>query len=522
MPGSSTSLLIIEDDPWDRQNLRRLLSEIPGRHYSIREAEDASQSARAVREGQPDCILLDCRLPEKDGVRLVEQITQEHGSIPAAIVLLAPLIDRNLSAMALNLGAQDVLSKSGVTAEVLERSIDCAMVRYRLTRERDEALKALAHRENLLRIAQEAAGVGVFDLNLATGETSFSESYFKIYGLPPDHPPLTFDQWIETLHPEDRASIREQTELAIRQCGEFNYEFRVVWPDQSIHWILGRGSAFGNGPGEAVRLAGINMDLTAAKSTEQELATAVADLQQFVYAAGHDLQAPLRSVGVFADVLGEELGSNPNDRIQQALAQIRGGVQKMHTMVSDLMTYAKAGAAHVPELHPVELEEVLKSALENVDSDLRGSGATVTWDTLPAVLSASDELVHVFQNLLANAVKYRRPDVPLSIHVDAAPDPVEDGRTRSVTVAIRDNGQGFPEPYARFIFEPFTRLSGGNAGTGLGLAICKRIVARHGGRIWAEAKPGAGATFFFTLPLASANLSAKAVHSDRTWKADVA
>jgi light-regulated signal transduction histidine kinase (bacteriophytochrome) len=167
----------------------------------------------------------------------------------------------------------------------------------------------------------------------------------------------------------------------------------------------------------------------------------------------------------------------------------------MEGLITGLLTYARATTGQQNHRQLIQLGEPLSQALANLDTALAECGAEITHDPLPSVLANPTQMVQVFQNVLGNALKYRRPDVPPRIHVA-----VEAGRAEYI-LAVRDNGQGFKPEYAERIFGIFKRLHGPSVpGTGIGLAICKAIIDHHGGRIWAEASPGQGATLYFTLP----------------------
>jgi signal transduction histidine kinase len=231
----------------------------------------------------------------------------------------------------------------------------------------------------------------------------------------------------------------------------------------------------------------------ALKKYAADLARSNADLEQFAYVASHDLQEPLRMVASFTQLLAQryrgKLGSDAEDFIGYAV----DGARRMQVLLNDLLAYSRVGTRG-KELVPTESEAALKAALTNLMKSIEETGATVTHDPLPAVMADETQLCQVFQNLVGNALKFHGSE-PLRIHVSAQP---EDGRWR---FSVRDNGIGIDPQNAERIFVIFQRLHRGPQypGTGLGLAISKRIVERHGGRIWVESELGKGATFYFTL-----------------------
>ncbi|HEX6882491.1 MAG TPA: ATP-binding protein, partial [Planctomycetota bacterium] len=168
----------------------------------------------------------------------------------------------------------------------------------------------------------------------------------------------------------------------------------------------------------------------------------------------------------------------------------------------DLLSYARLDLAGA-HFTPVACDRALQQALANLRLAIRESGATVTQGSLPTVMGDEFQVAQVFQNLVGNAVKFRRKDVDPVVHVDCE---LRDGEW---LLSVRDNGIGLDPTYAQRIFEVFQRLHGREeyAGTGIGLSLCKKIVERHGGEIWCESSPGAGSTFFFTLPVAPSRKS---------------
>ncbi|MDZ7640777.1 MAG: ATP-binding protein [Desulfurivibrio sp.] len=234
-----------------------------------------------------------------------------------------------------------------------------------------------------------------------------------------------------------------------------------------------------------------------------ELARSNAELTDFAHIASHDLQEPLRKVVGFGDRLAEKCGDRLDERGADYLARMQGAAQRMEGLINDLLQYARV-TTKGEEFQPVELGEVLREVLESLEYSLQESGAVIEVGELPTVLGDRRQLHSLFQNLLSNALKYRRPEVTPEIRVavadaDKAPQPAANG----VSITVSDNGIGFEQQYVERIFRPFQRLHGRSSeykGSGIGLAICQKIVQRHGGELTATATPGTGATFTVNLP----------------------
>ena len=248
------------------------------------------------------------------------------------------------------------------------------------------------------------------------------------------------------------------------------------------------------------------LDITERKRAEvdlaqktQELARSNAELEQFAYVASHDLQEPLRMVSSYVQLLArrykEKLDSDADDFITFAV----DGATRMQALIKDLLAYSRVGTKG-NRFEPTHCEAVLDLTLHNLQFTIEENSARVTHDPLPTVLADQSQLAQLFQNLIANAIKFRGDDPP---HVHIAAERHEN----EWLFSIRDNGTGIDEEYSDRIFEIFQRLHARNdyPGTGIGLAICKKIVECHGGRIWVVSDPGEGSTFYFTLPLGSEN-----------------
>jgi PAS domain S-box-containing protein len=225
-----------------------------------------------------------------------------------------------------------------------------------------------------------------------------------------------------------------------------------------------------------------------------ELARSNADLEQFATVAAHDLQEPLRMVTSYMQLLARryrgKLDSDADTFIDFAVE----GASRMQALIRDLLTYARLGTQGRP-FDPTDCNTVIAQALGNLQRAVEESGARVTCDPMPTVTADASQLQQLFQNLLGNAIKFRSEQPP-EVSVKA------DRHGPEWVFSVRDNGIGIHPHYAARVFVVFQRLHSRAEypGTGIGLAICKKIVERHGGRIWVESQPGAGATFYFTIP----------------------
>lgn len=247
--------------------------------------------------------------------------------------------------------------------------------------------------------------------------------------------------------------------------------------------------------GEPMVLATVR-DITERKALEDELKRSNADLEQFAYVASHDLREPLRTVASFVSLLERKYGDRLDLEGHEFIAFARDGAQRMDGLVLDLLDYSRVGRSNEPQA-PVPLAEALDEALRNLATLIETSGATIeTTADLPTLRGVRGELVRLFQNLIANALKYRAPDRPPRVAIGA------ERQGRQWVVTVTDNGIGIEPQHLERIFGIFKRLHTAKDydGSGIGLAVCKKIVEHHHGRIWASSVPGQGSTFHVALP----------------------
>jgi two-component system, chemotaxis family, CheB/CheR fusion protein len=254
--------------------------------------------------------------------------------------------------------------------------------------------------------------------------------------------------------------------------------------------------------GKIIGASKVARDITAQKLAEEkllqvteELRSANEDLKHFSYAASHDLQEPLRMVMSYTQLLARENKGRLDPQGDKYIAYAVEGAQRMEALLTDLREYWSVNEQRVENLVPVDCNGVLNKALSYLEICVRESGAVVNHDSLPTVMAEEVPLTLLFQNLIGNALKYRRLNETPRISISAA---LEGG---AWNFAVTDNGIGIHSEFLQTIFAPFKRLHGREyPGTGLGLAMCQKIVERYRGRIWAESAAGGGSTFHFTIP----------------------
>jgi PAS domain S-box-containing protein len=307
--------------------------------------------------------------------------------------------------------------------------------------------------------------------------------------------------FVQLIDPEDRDAVRNKVQQAIEEHRPFQMEYRIRTADGRSKWVWERGAAIFAENGEVEALEGFISDITERKHAEQELdnkardlAASNAELEHFAYAASHDLQEPLRMIAGYTQLLARRYRGKLDNDADQFLQYTIEGTERLQALIRDLLSYSRVGRGDADH-EPVDLEECAQASLANLQAAIGENGAQVELEPLPVVRGRRSQLIQLFQNLIGNAVKYRRDDPPL-VRVSA------ERRGDEWLFAVRDNGIGIGPEYRDQVFELFRRLHGRSqySGTGIGLAICKKIVESHGGRIWVGSEAGPGTTFEFTLP----------------------
>lgn len=254
--------------------------------------------------------------------------------------------------------------------------------------------------------------------------------------------------------------------------------------------------------GDSIGMWSIVRDITQRKQIEQEREQAIGslqrsneDLKQFAYVASHDLQEPLRMVASYTQLLAERYEHQLDEKAHRFIHYAVDGATRMQALIRDLLAFSRV-ETRAREFKAVNAYNAFGTAMANLKAVIDETGARVTVDDLPHVLADESQLSQVFQNLIGNGIKFRRPSVTAHIHVSAS------RRNDDWCFSVQDNGIGIDTKYKERVFVVFQRLHTRHEypGTGIGLALCKRIVDRHGGRIWFESEPARGTTFYFTLP----------------------
>ncbi|MBD2439732.1 GAF domain-containing protein [Nostoc sp. FACHB-110] len=564
--------------------------------------------------------------------------------------------------------------------------------------QRQQTEEFLRESEQRLKLALQSAKLGSWQLEIKTMELSTSNQCNLNFGREPEAD-FTYSTLLECIHPDDRSYMQESVRQAIEDHSDYEAEYRCIWPNNSIHWILARGKVIYDADNQPIRMIGVTSDVTERKQVEeelkrqnlrsqlfaeitlkireslqleeilettvkevqqllqadrvlifrlwpdgsgtvvqeavlpgwpvvlgqdildpcfqqnyiekyrqgrisaildiekadiqdchkeflrqfgvkanlvvpilirdgiwglliahqcahqrhwnqfetqlllqlanqigialsqaqlleqqtrnvQELARSNSELEQFAYVASHDLQEPLRMVTSYLQLLERKYSNQLDETADQFINYAVDGARRMQNLINDLLNYSRVSTRGQPFVQ-VDCTEILAQAIANLKLAIEDSGAEITYNPLPVITGDPIQLTQVLQNLIGNAIKFRR-ELPPRIHISAvATQAGEQGRENLSSApspqppatfplstpqywlfSVSDNGIGLESQYAERIFVIFQRLHGRSKypGTGIGLAICKKIIERHGGRIWVESEPGEGSNFYFTIP----------------------
>lgn len=373
---------------------------------------------------------------------------------------------------------------------------------------RNSLQQLLASRPEVFEFFQSRSLQGVWLWSLEDPSQEWvSPDFWEMLGYGPEMQVRLGEQWWRLVHPEDRHIAQESfvNHLTDPDCA-YDHVVRYVHRSGNTVWIRSQGMVVHSEAGIPEWMVGIHQDVTAHKAIEADLAQRTLDLerrnrelQQFAYAASHDLQGPARRIQGFAEWMLADFGDELPERARQYVDRILASANSMAAMSRGILEFSRLDRK-LPRMARVPLDAVIDEVLLVLDQKGHRDGELVPIalhrEPLPEVLGNRNLLDQLFSNLLSNAVRYRS-ERPLEVWIRA--EESED----FCEVTVQDNGIGFHNKDRELIFELFHRLHRQDEipGSGFGLSICQKIVVCHGGRIWADGEPGEGATFHVSLPI---------------------
>jgi PAS domain S-box-containing protein len=353
----------------------------------------------------------------------------------------------------------------------------------------ERAAKAEQRRlDERIRLATDAAGIGLFEISEDAG-IWWNERMHTLHGtdagsLVPDLP-----RWIALVHPDDRRRLTRRAAQAFAGRGLLDAEYRIVRPDGTVRHIR----AFAHRrTDEAPALVGTNWDVTAEREAVERLRRANSHIDQFATIASHDLQAPLRQIALWADLLHEDAAERLTDADREMIERIRRRARQTRRMVAGLLEFSRAGTGLA--LTTVDLSAMATEVVADFNRELAEIGGSAVVTPMPGAMADPLMVGQIFANLVSNAIKYRG-ERPLEIVFSGQSEP------GFVVVTVRDNGIGIDPGDADAVFDLFTRLPAarGREGSGVGLAVCRRMADAMGGSIGVDTRVTGGSTFILKL-----------------------
>jgi PAS domain S-box-containing protein len=402
-----------------------------------------------------------------------------------------------------------------------------------------EARKKIEDAEERLRMAAEGTGLGTWDLNLLTSEIIYSRRLNELFGYPLSHR-LLHEEMRSHIHPDDVHAIVEKAFDAAMANGNYYYEARVVWKDGSQKWIRTRGKVIYNEEQKPVRMLGTMIDITAEKEAEirlreseekyrqlaQELETRVdqrtrdfsesnsnlersnKELEQFAFVTSHDLQEPLRKIQTFGNMLHDHYEGAIGEKGKNYLEKMLNASQRMSKLINDLLNFSRLRQSE--GYVATDLNELLANIKNDFELVINQKKAVIKHDRLPVIDANPLQMNQLFYNLLSNALKFTNENTVPVIEIHCLETnservkefPYLNKDKKYFEVVFTDNGIGFPQEYAKKIFEIFQRLNARSEyeGTGIGLALVNKIVDNHKGIVYARSEEGKGSAFHILLP----------------------
>ena len=352
----------------------------------------------------------------------------------------------------------------------------------------------LEHQQALFRALAEQAPQIIWTTDPNGQLTYVNHAWFLLVGGKLEN--WTATQWLAVVHPEDVADLRANWKLARTNSLPFSGVRRLLCKDGSVYLMAYRASPVHDGQGNVSFWVGIDADVTDLKLVEAALRRSNQELEAFSYSVSHDLRTPLSTINGFSNLLARQLSGGGNPKVPHYLSRILHGVAQMGCLIEDLLALGQVTRAQL-RCKQIDLSATACSILDEWQA--RQPERVVDWQVEPGLLAFGDDrlIKVVMENLLGNAWKFSALQPQALISIGQLPD-----AAGLAVFFVRDNGAGFDMAHAHKLFVPFERLHGasGFPGMGIGLATVSRVIERHQGRLWAQAAPGQGASFYFALP----------------------
>lgn len=369
------------------------------------------------------------------------------------------------------------------------------------------AQKQLVSFDERLKMAIEACGMGTYEIDIATSKIKTSGNFNNIWSTENE---IVIDSLLGKMHPDD-AKLREKAHKDSIASGMICYETRIFQDNNDVKWIKVFGKIIKDNAGRPMTIVGIIQDIHKQKEFEVELKKKVEertmelsrsndDLLHFANVVSHDLQEPVRKIKIFSDLIKNEAGSLFSERSLKHFERIEKSSHRMQSLIAGILSYSTVDKNN-QSVHNINLNELINNIKTDLELIIMEKGAILVVNDLPTIQGTPVLIHQLFYNLIQNALKFTKADVPPRMIISASITD-KDG-VESVMISFKDNGIGVDPAFSEKIFNTFERLHSKDQfeGNGIGLALCRKIVKRHNGRIIEKSEKDQGAEFIVTLPL---------------------
>jgi CheY-like chemotaxis protein len=511
-------ILIVDDERSNRQLLEVMLTP---EGFLIELASSGEEALVLVAQRPPDLILLDVMMPGLDGYQVTAKLKGDAATKHIPIIMVTALHDRDARLRGLNVGAEDFLAKPVDRAELAVRvrnllrlkayGDDHDLYSQRLESEVSSRTAALLESERRTSLALEAGEMGTFELDLVSDVLVRSLRHDQIFGYTSLQSGWGMKDLFACIVPEDLPAFQGAVARALG-TGSFRVEYRIRWPDASLHWISAQGQVDRDGRGDPARIVGILTDTTSRNSAEAELRTAKDAAEsanraksEFLANMSHEIRTPMNGVIGMTDLVLDTVLTHDQ---RENLGIVKSSADALLTVINDILDFSKIEAGKLAlDLIDFNPRDAIADTANALAWRAHQQGLELIVDVstdLPVVVRGDPgRLRQILVNLLGNAIKFT-PDGEVVLHVTSEPATPPDVILR---FAVRDTGVGIPLDSQKKIFEAFTQADGSTTraygGTGLGLTISSQLVRLMGGRVWVESEAGRGSTFHFTVTMAA-------------------
>jgi len=496
-------ILLIDDNPNDRLlAIRDLQQEFP--NLEVSSVINAKEFDQALFAGNFDLVITDYQIGWTNGLAVLNAVKARYPDCP--IVMFTDSGSEEVAVEGLKAGLSDYVLKSQHFRR-LAIAVRESLEKNRLRQEHATTLEQLRVSEERLSLALEAGQLGTWDWNILTGHVTWSENHELLFGLPPGRFNGTYDAFLACVHPEDRDLITQAVSRAL-ETSDYNQEFRVLWPDGSVHWIIGKGQFFYDQSGQPTRMIGVVLDISERKQREAELQRYAEELMQanrlkdeFLAIVSHELRTPLNAILGWTQLLLSRNFDNAT-KIRSLQTIERNAIQQKQ-LIEDILDVSRLIRGQIQlQVSAVDLVSVIENAINSVDLSATANSIkleSVLERSIGRVLGDENRLQQIVWNLLSNAIKFTPPGGRVTVCLHKVDNYAQ--------ISVSDTGKGITPDFLPYVFDRFRQADSSSTrshnGLGLGLAIVRQLVELQGGTVQVESPgEGQGATFIVNLPLA--------------------